>query len=312
MKKLVSVFLTICLLASLAVCFTVSANAAEEVTVGKEYAWNDQSTTPAAAVKWRNGGGKSPDGLWKYEIYHLATEKFYGVVLHSAGGQYAWNATAGADDHGMGYARVREVGKNFHPAYGADIVKTFICPEGGTIDITSTVARAEAVPGGSELNGTSFAIYVEDRRVYPAEGEGEYLTLDSTAEKTVEVKAVEVAKNERVRIHIGAIGNQEKDEVSMSNIIIYKSLNSDNVADIPTDVNTDTNTDTDESSSGDNWWDKPDNGKDKNSDKNNNNNAGSNEDGLSAGAIIGIVIGAVAVVGIAVAVVIVLKKKKQD
>ncbi len=311
MKRILTFLLTLCLLASVATCFAFSANAEEtdiKVTVGQSFAWNEQTTKATgdtkASANWSKSGGVSPDGLWNYKFYSL-NKKIYRPLVYN-GGNFAWSSKAGTDDGGVGMARVRNYGANFHPGYAADVVKEFTCPSGGTIQISSTVARKTDLASGTEATGTSFAIYVEDRLVYPEEGKGEYLTLVSTQTQTINI-TVEVAKNERVRIHIGAIGEQTNDDVDMSNTITYKSIN-DNVAEGLTEDTLvhSVITRTDDGFAG------PDD------DDNKDNNVGEDprlptrKEGLSTGAIIGIVAGAVAVVGIAVVVVIVLKKKQQE
>lgn len=302
MKKILTLFLTLCLLASVATCFAFSANAEEtdiEVSVGSTFEWNSQAESvtgdPKTKFAWYKSNGVSPDGLWSYKFYSLNKKMYKSLVL--SGSNFAWSASAGNDDGGIGMARVVNLGGTFHPGYAADVVKEFTCPSGGKIRISSTVARQKDAAG---TTGASFAIYVEDRLVYPEEGNGDYLTLVSSTPQTIDVD-VEVSKNERVRIHIGAIEEQEEDYVDMSNTITYTSVNDDVAEGLTEDTlvfSTIPRTD-----------DGPGNA-------NNNNNGGSKlptkNDGLSTGAIIGIVAGAVAVVGIAVVVVIVLKKKKQD
>ncbi len=311
MKKFLTLFLALCLIASIATCFVISANAEEEfeVEVGLPYEWNDQSEKPNGAMKWRNSKGVSADGLWQYHYYWLdAPEgenpyrplKFCGSISG-----FAWNSIVGGDDNGVGYARVLDVGKNFHPASKADVVKTFYCPSGGTIEIKSVLARENDVTPGGEANGTSFAIYVEDRLVYPEEGGGEYLILDSTASQEVTVR-VDVAKNERVRIHVGAMGDQSSDKISMENSITYKELNDSEV-----EAETDTVI-TPSYNNGNNSNDADDNNNVGNNGGNIQNNNNNNKGGISTGAIVGIVVGAVAVVVVAAVVIIILKKKKQD
>ncbi len=311
MKKILTILLSLCLLVSLATCLAAVSSSAEEtnVTVGQVFEWNDQSrdTTgdPETETVWRKGKATSPDGNWKYHFYSLVKEMYQPLVV-AAGPMYAWVKNPGPDDGGIGYARVRNFGSNFHPGEKADIVKTFICPSGGSIQISSTIARNNDLQAGSSLTGTSFAIYKENSEgrtlVYPEAGGGEYLTLVSTTPQTVDV-TVDVAKNERIHIHIGAIGNQGSDAVDMANTITYKSISDDETdtvsnptISVKTDVGTDYPTVTlkgeDSGSAG-----AP---------------GGSDNGGLGVGAIVGIVAGGVAVVAIAVVVVIVLKKKKQN
>ncbi len=309
MKKILTLFLILCLLASVATCFAFSANAEEkeiQVSVGQSFEWNDQSPAvtgdPKSKLNWHKSGGVSPDGLWSYQFYALARKMYFN--MHACGNDFAWNASSNTkNESGLDWARVLNLGKSFHPDVAADVVKVFKCPSGGTIQISSIVARTTDLKSGSSATGTSFAIYVEDRLVYPEEGDGEYLTLVSTDEQTIDV-TVDVAKGERVRIHIGAIGDNSNDGVNMSNVITYKTVNNNAAEGVTEDTlvfSTISRTE-----------DTPDL-----PDTNDSNTGGGSKlpvknDGLSTGAIIGIVAGVVAVVGIAVVVVIVLKKKKQD
>ncbi len=311
MKKILTILLSVCLLASLVTCFAIATAAEEEIvpTVGQQFAWNDQAkdVTGDAATEaaWRKGNAKSPDGLWKYQFYSLQKE-IYQPMVYATGGIYAWNKNPGPDDNGIGYARVRHFGRNFHPADKADVVKTFICPSGGTIQISTTVARANNLEAGKGT-GTSIAIYKmsgnERTLIYPEAGGGEYLALVSTTPTTFDV-TVDVKKGEHINIHIGAMENQGSDAVDMSNIVTYKSINDDVMEEEITDT-----TISGPTSYGTNYV------VPTLSDNNASGNAGgaaSEKDGLPVGAIVGIAIGAVAVVGIAVAVVVIVKKKKQD
>ncbi len=314
MKKFLTALLSLCMFVSLATCIVPVLTGAEEndVTVGQVFEWNDQSkaTTGDAETElaWRTGKATSPDGNWKYHFYSLNKEIYQPVVV-AFGNCYAWIREPGDDDNGLGFARVRDFGRNFHPGYAADIVKTFICPSGGSIQISTTVARANNLEAGKGT-GTSLAIYKEDTEgrtlIYPEAGAGEYLTLVSTTPQTVDV-TVDVAKGERIHIHIGAMEDQSGDAVNMSNTVTYKSISEDAV------IGEVTNPDMDKGGSGGVSYTIPDL-VDKTTDGSGSGaqGGGSSEGGLSTGAVVGIVIGAVAVVGIAVAVVVILKKKKQD
>ncbi len=295
MKKVLTVFLTLCLLVSLATCFAFSASAEEQditVTVGQVFEWNDQSKDLQSKIAWSKKN-KSPDGLWKYQFYSLTKKIYKDMVYSVAYSAYAWSTNPTQDDSGIGYCRVREFGKNFHPGYAGDTVKVFTCPSGGTIQITNVLSRSTDLVSGTDANGTSFAIYVEDRKVFP-ENE-EYLTLVSTSPQ-IEELTIDVAKNERIYFHIGAIGDNTEDGVNMTNTITYKTIN-DDVAEIQSQTDTNSATSSKKPNSG-------------NQNNNNSNNLPVKKDGLPVGAIIGIV--AAAVVVVAVVVVIVLKKKKQN
>ncbi|MBQ4323543.1 MAG: hypothetical protein IJC19_06360, partial [Clostridia bacterium] len=109
MKKILTILLSVCLLASVATAFAVGASAAEDidVTVGQKFEWNDQSGDQDAMRAWLRGKGVSPDGLWKYQVYVLAKDMYLDTVL-AGSNYYAWNANPG--DKGLGYARARNGG----------------------------------------------------------------------------------------------------------------------------------------------------------------------------------------------------------
>ncbi len=299
MKKFLTLFLTLCLLASFAACFAISANAEEEikVSVGSAFEWNDNSGDAKTQMTWHKSEGKSADGLWKYQYYSLKKGVYKDMVAF--GKQFAWSSKATGDDYGIGYARVGEYGLWFHPGYAADAVKVFTCPSGGTIQISTEIARKNDLKSGTTANGTSFAIYVEDQ-IVPIDGQ-DYITLVSTEPQQIDV-TVDVAKGQRVRIHIGALGDQSSDGVIMKNVITYKSINDEVAGEVSDKTLTDGRLDSSEGIP----TLKPNQG------GNNNKLPTKDDGGMSVGAIIGIVAGVVAVAGIAVVVVIVLKKKKQD
>ena len=305
MKKFLTLFLTLCLVVSFAACFVVSANAEEEikVSVGSTFEWNDNSGDAKTQMAWHKSEGKSADGLWKYQYYSLKKQVYKDMVAF--GKYFAWSSKATADDFGIGYARVGEYGTWFHPGYAADAVKVFTCPSGGSIQISTEIYRKTDLVAGSGKTGTSFAIYVEDELVYPAADSGlTYETLVSTEPQLFDV-TVDVAKGERVRIHIGAIDQQDGDGVTMKNTITYKSINDEVAGDISDKTLTDGGLDP--------TYSRPSNNPNQGGNNNNNNRLPTkNDGGLSTGAIIGIVAGVVVVAVAAVVVVIVLKKKKQD
>lgn len=297
MKKILTVFLSLCLLASLATCFALSSHAEESeeivVTVGQKFEWNSQSGSTESQLAWRSGGGKSPDGLWKYMIYATVRGIYQPTCYAPVPQAYAWTTMPG-DADGVGYARVRDFGGNFHPDNLADIVKVFTCPSGGTIDIQTTIARVSDILSDKD-NGTSFAIYLDDQLIYPTSDE--YLTLSSTAPMEIPLEDIEVSKNQCIYFQIGSIGNRGSDAVTMSNTITYRKIND-------SEVDETTVSNLEFSSISENYTIP---------DLNDDNDLISKKDkGSSAGAIIGIVVGAVAVVGIAAAAVVIVKKKKEE
>lgn len=233
MKKTLTLLLLFSLVFSFALCFSAQN---VDVTVGQKFEWNQQKETPDTMKAWGLSGGKSPDGLWKYQIYVLA-KKIYIPVVHSpVNVGFAWAENPG--DTGIGYARVRDYGRAFHPAEAADIVKVFTCPSGGTVTVDTSIARAADWVSGS---GTpvSLAIYLEDQLVYPTSGD--YDTITSSVPKDISFD-LEVSKNQNIYFRIGCVdGDQGGDTTIMSNVITYKGVN-DKVADVETTTSTDTGT----------------------------------------------------------------------
>jgi hypothetical protein len=160
-------------------------------------------------------------------MYALEQKAYYELVFvyekNISGAYFAWAKIPG--NTGVGYARVRDNGTNFHPAQLADVVKTFHCPSGGKIQFTATVARDSEWTSESTGTPSSIAIYLDDVLVYPTGG-AEYEQLTSTTPFTIKLD-LEVKKNSRVRVHIGAIGDQGSDGVDMENTVIYKSVNNE-------------------------------------------------------------------------------------
>lgn len=302
MKKILTAVMALCLMVALAATFAINAFAAEEeliVAVGSKFEWNDQSATPALQKAWIQSKGQSADGLWKYQMFVLDREMYVDLkAVYDAG--FAHSTTPGSS--GVGYARARKHGSNFHPGESADIVKTFICPSGGKIQIDTTVYRENAVTS-QDVTGVSFAIYLEstdtNTLVYPTDGT-EAVIINS-ADPQQHLAEIDVKAGERIHIHIGAVDrNQSGDSTNMSNVITYKSVNDESVvvSDKTISFNRETNTAL--------------NGHDFN-----NGGAGGDglpvpgeeKDGSSLPLILGIV-GGVVVVG-AVVVFVIIKKRQQ-
>lgn len=308
MKKILVVSLALCLLVALFASFTVNTAAAEvDVSVGTRFEWNDQSEGDLKA--WRTSKGKSPDGLWKYQYYAFNKDVYMDLSTFTSS-FFAWSATPG--DTGVGYARVRENGANFHPAELADVVKTFTCPSGGTVTIDTTIRRAFDWTTGSGTP-TSFAIYVEDQLVYPTDG-SEFLTLSSSVDQSITVD-VEVLKNQRIYFRVGCMEDQGGDAVYMSNFVTYKSVTDEEteVSDktisisVPTNTNTTTLTLTGDSIINTDIVNENQSEREEAA-KTSSKAPAKEEEGSSMGLIIGIVAGAV--VAAAAVVVVIIKKKK--
>ena len=300
-KSIKSVFALLFSVLMVVSLFAVGTLNAEEVqvSVGSKFEYNVRDVNEN--YLWVKTPG-SPDGMWLYQLYGLNTKKYQTLVYSSSKECFAWMKEPG--DVGVGYARVRMRGENFHPSSDADVVKTFVCPSGGKIQFKTTVARANEWNQEIHVSPTSFAIYVEDRLVYPTNGE-EYEVITST-EPTDIVIDLEVKKNERVYVHIGAMGQHDGDAVNMSNTVIYKSVNDEVFT--PQEENTST-----DNSSTNSLYNPPIVPQTNKNPGGNNNNGGNQSQTPAKNnfPVVPVVIGGVAVVAVAVVVVFVLRKKKQ-
>ena len=299
MKKILALLLMLVLSVSTVTCAVLFADAEEtdvEVTVGMKFEWNQNTDT---VPQWISNKGHSADGLWSYKVNPINRPGYYMdmFITGDLTPYYAWNKTPG--DTGLGYARAGNYGGSFHPGELGDIVKIFYCPSGGTIKLDTVIRRNYefVAEEGSYTTPTSLSIFVEDRKVFPA-GADEYMSITSTQDQTYSI-TFDVKKNERVYIHIGAIGNQNGDEVWMSNTITYEAINNE-VADDISDVTLENTRDTVEAPSSTN---KPTN-------TNRPPIANPKNDGPNVGLIIGIVAAVVVVVG-AVAFIFIKKKKAE-
>jgi hypothetical protein len=71
MKKILAFCLVLCVFASMAASFAVSASADDiQVSIGQKFEYNSQAATNEAQLAWRKQAGSS-DGLWQYEMYSL-------------------------------------------------------------------------------------------------------------------------------------------------------------------------------------------------------------------------------------------------
>ena len=222
MKKTLTIILTICIALSLSAGFGGVAieDPDIEVSVGMQFAWN-KGTDPDE--QWLSNGGWSADGLWCYKIHPVIRPQLYLEAIITADGEYAWSATPETAAI-LADARIRAKGEGVQPGIETDAVKVFHCPAAGTVRLETTIRRVtEYITKEDSLETpTTLAVYVEDRRVCP-EADAEFIVISSTEEKTFSC-TFQVHKNERVYIHVGAMGNAENDEVIMSNTITYEEL----------------------------------------------------------------------------------------
>ena len=305
MKKVITLLLSLLMIVAVVSSLAIGSSAEEadiDVVVGQVFEWNIQNATVDAQRLWGKGNGKSPDGLWSYKFFALGKKIYGDMVYNLQFSCYTWSTSATETD-GMGWARVRSFGGNFHPDTKADVVKSFVFPSGGTVTVQNLVRRTGEYIVGKNTP-TSFAVYLDDVLVYPKSG-AEYEALTSNEEVDISFD-LEVKKGQRLYIHLGAIdGDRGSDGVDMSNFITYKSVNdeveTENSIATLEEFTILTNTVTLE-----NLTDRVDNDAKP---SNNAGNASSTDSGSSLGLILGIVGGVIVV--IAVVVVIVIKKKKQ-
>ncbi len=157
-------------------------------------------------------GGNNPtsDGLWVYEWYRESDDTFHTMDWNASGNYFEAQYTDAAASDPHWYCRVRSSGNNMHPGAGADCVKTFVCPEDGEVEFQITATRQSPVTNG---NGNSFRLFVNETKVWPAEGD--YKEVSDTSPCFIKV-ALQVKKGDKVRFMVGSLGNSSSDGVNIS------------------------------------------------------------------------------------------------
>lgn len=128
-----------------------------------------------------------------------------------------------ADWENHPYSYVDKLGQKYHPGLNADTVKTFTAPYSGTITLSNSIRRENEVT--DTTNGNSFAVYVDETKVYPATKD--YVEITSVEPVNIEV-TVTVKEGSKIRIVIGSMGNKTNDAVRMTNKYTYTSYGIEN------------------------------------------------------------------------------------
>ncbi len=162
----------------------------------------------------RTDNNVTADGLWMYEWYNRATGEF-GTPVWDPNNNAGWRSSNNAQY--SSYCRVRNNGNSLHPCPGEDPVKTFICPEAGTVRFQLSCQRHYAVSGN--YDGSTVRLMQNDRVVWPVDG-GEYELNDrSVAEIDV---TLTVAKGDKLRFMVGCQQTSNSDLVNiLSQTITY-------------------------------------------------------------------------------------------
>lgn len=171
-----------------------------------------------ADADWGKGTNPASNGLWKYEWLARETGVISDMVWSTSGYFEAPFTTAAASDTHW-YCRVRSGGADMHPGAQADSIKTFICPEEGKVDFKVVCNRANDVTG--DKNGNSACVYLNDKKVWPADKD--YVELNDKNALTVEV-SLDVKKGDLIRFMIGSLGNSSSDAVKLQeHSVTYRS-----------------------------------------------------------------------------------------
>ena len=306
MKKAFALFLALCMVAALTAALVVTSSADEtEVTVGQQLSYNQAAKEDVVA--WRTSN-LSPDGMWKYMFYVPNKNAYKDMVICRSSGNYSWDGSTSTGTGPLDYILVRQNGLNFHPGKAGDVCKVFIVPVSGHITLETTIARQTEFTSQSSGTPTGYAVWLEDKQIYPTDG-SEYEAFTSTTPRTVSVET-DVIQGQYLYIRISSIDGQNgADGINMENFITYSSI------DTSGSVFTGTRT----SLNGNNTWTGGStvtipslHGSDAPTTNNGGQKTTNNSSSSKTGLIIGIVAGVVVIAAAAAAVVIVKKKKSAE
>ncbi|MBQ4323157.1 MAG: hypothetical protein IJC19_04380, partial [Clostridia bacterium] len=182
-----------------------------DVVPGQTFEWN--RADEQSRLAWINGKGLSSDGLWKYLCYEHASgarNAGYKALPRQAlsGGSYQYATSFSGDS--VYIAKVSDFGEWFSAGTYVDVVKSFVCPSGGRVRLSSVLEVLL-----SYKDGVVFSVYLENRQVYPTDG-SRGISLSEVGQKRFDVE-IDVKKNQRIFIHIGKGGSTEHSGVRMSN-----------------------------------------------------------------------------------------------
>jgi len=166
------------------------------------------------------------DGLWTYEYYDVAAEKFEPMTAYYATKQEGWVHstwsnfyTSTAESAWVGsdytYCTIGVSGKRMHPGDGAGATITFIVPAGGAIsyDVSAYAYGSGNAPDqkiGDEW-GTYLSLYVNDEKVYPTTEDDSnrlgYQNTSSASPYVLSCPSFSVKAGDRVRLVATAAAN---------------------------------------------------------------------------------------------------------
>ena len=185
-------------------CFGVSPS--EYVKTGKTleryvqtYEWNFSEDN------WGKGCNPTHDGLWEFAYYNPKTKE-YGLMEWDAKGNY-FQAPLPEKDYYMHpnwCCRNRDKGDGMHPGRATHAVRTFLCPDSGTVEVFFSVGRLKKMrpcdtPCALQLwhddNPLDEPLVLIDSHVH-------YVTA-----------TVQVQKGDRIRLHLDPMGNHVADGI---------------------------------------------------------------------------------------------------
>ncbi len=160
---------------------------------------------------WGEGKNPTPDGLWEFSCFDPVAKEYLPME---------WCASSGFFQSPLGsvitspqwHCRNREGGYGMHPGRATHAVKTFICPQDGTVDVFFSVGRNR--PFRAMYNGSWYSwktpcsarLYLND---VPLGNEAVMTTVDPV----FRTATCTVRAGDKIRLHIDPMGDHVSDGV---------------------------------------------------------------------------------------------------
>lgn len=158
------------------------------------------------------GSGMNPsrDGLWEYSYYDLNRNEH--ALLHWIKHELQFSTPYSVADKTdpLWYCFIRQDGYGLHPAKGACVIKSFICPHEGNVEVFFSVGRVYVF---EKQNSLSVFLYHNDQRLAPLKSDAELKTSDAAFLRgTCSVRA-----GDRISLVVKASG-----EIYRAGVLLYR------------------------------------------------------------------------------------------
>lgn len=158
------------------------------------------------------GSGMNPskDGLWEYSYYDLDRNKH--ALMHWIKNELQFSAPYSVSDKSdpLWYCFIRQDGYGLHPGKGACVIKSFLCPHDGNVEVFFSVGRVFVA---EEKNCLTISLYHNDRLLAPPGNEIELNNSDTVFLRS----ACSVRSGDRISLVVKASG-----EIYRTGVLLYR------------------------------------------------------------------------------------------